>query len=63
VHGDLDTPIEIDCPLAVSRHEIPIPAINEAKRFLELAGTNEFSIYPDFTGLARFIARKELGLA
>jgi hypothetical protein len=62
IHGDLDTSLEVACPKAVSCHVLPPSAIREAKNFLELAGTNEFSIYPDLAGLARFINQKELGI-
>lgn len=60
VHADLNTPLELVAPLTVKRFDIPADAISEARQFLELSGTNSYSIFPDLAGLAREIMRKEL---
>jgi len=62
IHGNLTVPIEEHAVSAVSRHDIPQAAIPEAMAFLELAGVNEFSIFPDLAGLARLINKIELGV-
>lgn len=59
VHGDLSKPLEELCPRSVSKHVLPPEAIPEAWSFLSLAGTNEFQIFPDLDGLAKYLTRKE----
>jgi hypothetical protein len=37
------------------KFDIPPEAIEDAKLFLELAGINHYSIYPDLDGLAKYL--------
>ncbi|MCH5508879.1 FRG domain-containing protein [Pseudomonas fragariae (ex Marin et al. 2024)] len=57
VHSDAQTPLNEIVPDAVKKIEIPQDAIPAAKRFLRLAGINEFTIFPDLDGLTREIRR------
>ena len=61
VHGDLSVPLDRTYPATVTCHELPMAAVAEARLFLELAGANEYSIFPDLSGLAKDINSKELG--
>lgn len=61
IHGDLSKSLEELCPTSVSKHVLPVEAISEAWSFLSLAGTNEFQIFPDLDGLAKYLTRKEFG--
>lgn len=58
IHGACETPLEELCPECVTRIDLPSDAVPEARRFLQLAGLNEYSIFPDVDGLARFLIRK-----
>jgi len=60
VHADLALPLNKFAPDALKRFKIPVDAIDDARLFLELAGTNAFSIFPDLVGLAKEIRCKEL---
>lgn len=60
VHADLNVPLEVVAPSTVKCFMIPRDAVQEARQFLELSGTNSYSIFPDLAGLAREIIRKEL---
>ncbi len=60
VHGDFHLSLEKYCPDALSKHVLPLDAIEDAKEFLQLAGINEFQIFPDLDGLARYITKLEL---
>lgn len=55
VHGDNLTGIEDLCPKAVKKFTISNKAIPEIKEFLEIANINEFTVFPDFNGLAYYI--------
>ncbi|MFJ3450382.1 FRG domain-containing protein [Pseudomonas sichuanensis] len=57
VHFDAHTPLEEIVPQAVRKIIIPNEVIPEAKRFLLLAGINEFTVFPDLDGLARELRR------
>lgn len=60
IHEDVETPIEKLCPAAVEKIEIPKEARPGARRFLAMAGVNEFSLFPDLDGLARELKRLHL---
>jgi hypothetical protein len=60
VHADLTLPLDKFAPAALKCFKIPADAIDDAHLFLELAGTNHFSIFPDLAGLAKEVKRKEL---
>ncbi len=58
IHGSCEQPLEELCPECVTRIDLPPDAVPEARRFLQLAGLNEYSIFPDVDGLARFLIDK-----
>ena len=57
VHGDDVTPIERLCPKAVKRIVLTHAAITEVLDFLETANINEYTIYPDISGIADYLRR------
>ena len=61
LHGLEGVALECFAPKALLRLDIPPAALAEAKDFLTLAGMNEFSIYQDLDGLARYLRVDELG--
>ena len=61
-HGDLHSPLELFAPETLSKHVLPTDAVDEAREFLELSGVNEFQIFPDLDGLARYVCGFELGI-
>lgn len=60
VHFDAVTPLEEIAPKAVRKIVIPDEVLPEAKRFLQLAGINEFTVFPDLDGLTRELKRLHL---
>lgn len=54
-HSDLSKPLEQFSPKSVMKFELPRSAIPDAGRFLQLAGVNEYSAFPDLDGLARHL--------
>ena len=55
LHRDLTTLIDVAFPDVVKKFVLPLPAHASAREFLDLAGINEFSIYPDLDGLSRYL--------
>jgi FRG domain len=55
LHADLFTPLEQFANGAVRKFPVPPDAIQDGLRFLTLAGMNEFSVFPDLDGLARYL--------
>lgn len=55
LHTDLFTPLEQLAEITLKRFDVPSNAIQDGVRFLTLAGTNEFSVFPDLDGLARHL--------
>jgi FRG domain len=53
LHADISTPLETLCPNILRKILIPRIAHAAARRFLELSGISEFSLFPDLDGLAR----------
>lgn len=53
LHDDLNKPLDVLHPDVLQKITIPAAARRGAKRFLELAGISEFSLFPDLEGLAR----------
>lgn len=51
-------PLELQSPSVVRRLDIPDAAIPGARRFLELAGINQYSVFPDLEGLGQFLRSK-----
>jgi hypothetical protein len=58
LHGDDPRPLEECAPDCVSFVELPRDARDSAEAFLQLSGINEFTLFPDPDGLARFLNRK-----
>lgn len=58
LHGTLRKPLEISCPSCVKAFRIPSDAIKQAKYFNVKAGLNEYSLFPDFDGLSRYLCQK-----
>ena len=61
IHGNDKRALEIQCPHIVRKVILPKEAKDGAREFLEHANLNEFSIYPDMVGMARYIRRQALG--
>ena len=59
LHKDLETPLEELCPSVLEKLVLSADGFDEARRFLSLAGVNEYSIFPDLDGLARFLVTRE----
>jgi len=57
IHMDSRTSLDELAPKAVRKFLIPRRAIADARRFLLIAGVNEYSLFPDLDGLAREIRR------
>jgi len=55
LHWNLSNRLEALCPKHVYKFEFSANALDEASEFLELAGTNEYSLFPDLDGLARWM--------
>jgi hypothetical protein len=55
IHGDLDRPLEAIYPQSLKKIVIEPALQPEARRFLQLAGINEFALFPDLDGLARWL--------
>jgi hypothetical protein len=56
IHGeDLRSLDELDSPSLIRRVLLPKPAWNDAFKFLEDAGIDEFLMFPDLDGLARHL--------
>jgi hypothetical protein len=60
LHSELGRALEEICPAALSKHELSADQIPKALRYLELAGVDDFSIFPDLSGLATRIRKREL---
>jgi hypothetical protein len=58
IHGQKLEPIENLAPKCLHRLKIPTDAIDEAEKFLELAGVNSYSIYNDLESLARHLRKR-----
>lgn len=59
IHGDVKIPLEAFSPLSVTKHVLPADAVDDAKEFLQLAGVNDFQIFPDLDGLGRYVVGTE----
>jgi hypothetical protein len=55
LHSELFKPLDEISSSVLVRFEIPIGSAKEAMSFLNLAGVNEFTIFPDLDGLARHL--------
>jgi hypothetical protein len=55
IHADLERPLEEIYPECLKKIVIEPELRREAHRFLDLAGINEFALFPDLDGLARWL--------
>lgn len=55
MHGTDIKSLDTLAPHCLKKIYIPLDCIADAKNFLELAGINEYTVYPDFTGLANYL--------
>jgi hypothetical protein len=56
-HSD-DQPLDVHCKGVASRVDLPPAAIDGARRYLELSGVTEHTVFPDFVGLSRYLRAK-----
>ncbi|MBN2386778.1 MAG: FRG domain-containing protein [Anaerolineales bacterium] len=62
IHGNDIRPLEVITPRYVKKVDLPKSAILDAGLFLEQAGIDEYKLFPDLDGLARWLRTKyELG--
>jgi hypothetical protein len=57
IHGDINEPLDELMPNCVRRVNIPKAAVQGGLSFLEVAGINDYSIFPDLEGLKNDIHR------
>lgn len=57
IHGDDIKPIEVACDKAAKRIVLTGKSIPEALEFLEIANINEYSVFPDISGIADYVRR------
>ena len=60
IHGNNVVPLEDlnNSNRYLKRVDIPAEVINDAREFLKLAGVNDFTMFPDLDGLAKFLNKK-----
>ena len=58
MQGECSDPIEKQTPECLHRLKIPIDSIEDAKKFLELTGINNYSIYNDLDSLAKHLKKR-----
>jgi hypothetical protein len=57
IHGDDTTAVEVLCDKAVKRIVLTGKSIPEALEFLEIANINEYTVFPDMSGIADYVRR------
>lgn len=55
VHNDLDNSLDALFPESTSKIILHRSALPEAKKFLDLSGINEYTLFPDLDGLSRWL--------
>ena len=60
LHSNLFKPLEEYKGTFLKQYEMPKAAIPDAIRFLVLAGMNEFTLFPDLEGLARYLKKEHV---
>lgn len=58
IHGDDLSPIEELCATAVKKIIISTKAFPDIKEFLEYANINEYTVFPDMSGVSQYIRRQ-----
>jgi hypothetical protein len=51
-------PLDASCPRWVRKLEVPKEALDGARMFLQIAGINEFAVFPDLQGLGGFLRER-----
>lgn len=62
LHSELYRPLEDRYGTCIKKITLPKRAIRRALSFLLLSGMNEYSLFPDLDGLARFLRMEPCGL-
>jgi len=57
IHGDNSTAIEVLCEKVAKRIVLTGKCLPEALEFLEIANINEYSVFPDMSGIADYVRR------
>ena len=60
LHRDLEKPLEKLHSKALRKIVVPQDIVNDAKKFLRLSGINEYSLFPDLDGLARYLVSEDV---
>lgn len=55
VHDNLSQGLDALFPTSVKKITLPASALKGAKKFLELSGVNEYTLFPDLDGLSRWL--------
>lgn len=55
VHDNLGEGLDVLFPASVKKIPLPKSALKGAKKFLELSGVNEYTLFPDLDGLSRWL--------
>jgi hypothetical protein len=55
IHGQDRRPLEVQAPTHVAKLVLTPKCVKDARSFLDFAGINRFSIYPDLENLARWL--------
>ena len=58
LHGESLEPLEKLAPKCVHRLKIPVDSLDDARKFLELAGVNSYSIFNDLESLGRHLKKR-----
>jgi hypothetical protein len=58
IHGSDPRPLDAITPELIAAIDLGPNAVSEVKEALELAGYNEFSLFPDLEGLSRYLKNK-----
>jgi hypothetical protein len=58
VHGRSKEPLEVLCPNAVRRVDIPLELVEQLNTYLAKLGIDDFSMFPDHFGLTAFLKQK-----
>ena len=58
VHGTKKGPLEKLTPECLEKIEIPMDCIDDARKFLALSGIHDYTMFPDFDGLSRYLIKK-----
>lgn len=55
VHNNLDKGVDEIFPASTDKIILPKSALPQARKFLELSGINEYTLFPDLDGLSRWL--------